>query len=847
MPSPYTLDDNDNIVTYTDAGNISVDALGGNDTIVASNTGNAVLKGGDGLDSLTGGNGADTLNGGSGDDILVGGNGNDILDGSSGADELTGGNGDDTYIINDGNDTINENFGEGTDTVKTGLSGYTLDNNVENLIGAALTSQALTGNALNNTITGGAGDDTIDGLTGDDTMTGGLGDDTYTVDSLNDVVIENVNSGNDTIRTSLVTYVMGSSNIENLRTTGAAVSRSFTGNAFNNAITGGTLADILDGGAGNDTLNGGTGADTMTGGLGDDTFTVDNAGDIVNENSGEGTDTVRSNLTTYTLGAAVENVIGTRGGGGQTLTGNALDNSFSDNGTANTFVGGAGDDAYTIDASGDVVTENASEGTDVVKTTLANYTLAANVENLMGVLAGGGQTLTGNALDNLISDGGEANAMRGGIGNDTFIVETVGDTVTENLNEGIDSVRSTIASFTLSANIENLQGEATTSQILTGNALANVIVGGVAADTLDGAAGDDSLKGGLGNDIYIIDSLNDGIIENAAEGTDTIKTAIVSFGLVSNVENLVGTAVGGGQTLTGNALNNVISDNGAVNTMLGGLGNDTYVIDNGGDIATENLNEGTDTVQTAIFTYTLGANIENLNGTLSIGGQTLIGNALANTFSDTNLVASNMQGGLGNDIYVLDNQSDAITENASEGTDTVRSSINGYVLASNLENLLLLGTTASGAGNALANILTGNAAANTLSGSDGNDTLVGGAARDTLAGGLGKDIFDFNTLTESGKTTTSRDVITDFLHLNDRMDLKTLDASTKVAGDQAFKLIGTAAFHKLAGELHYTQSNLTGTVNDKTIVEGDTNGDGKADFQIELTGLKTLTVADFIL
>ncbi len=843
MPSPYLLDDTDNVKTYTDAGDILVDALGGNDTIIANITGKARLNGGDGLDSLTGGNGADILNGGSGDDTLIGGNGNDTLDGGSGADIVSGGNGDDVYIVNDNNDTLTENFAEGTDTVKTGLSSYTLDNNIENLIGTALTVQTLTGNALNNVITGGAGDDSIDGAAGDDTMQGGLGDDTYTIDSLNDVVIENANSGNDSIRTSLVTYIL-SGNIENLRTTGAAISHSFTGNALNNTITGGTLADILDGGAGDDSLNGGTGADTMTGGAGDDTFTVDNVGDIVNENANEGIDTVRTNLATYAIGAAIENIIGTKGGGNQTLTGNSLDNTFSDNGTVNTFVGGAGNDSYVVDAVGDTVTENAAEGTDTVKTSLNTYTLAANVEYMIGTLVGGGQTLTGNALDNTISDEGAANTMRGGIGNDTYIVETLGDTITENLNEGLDSVRSTVASFTLSANIENLQGEAATSQTLTGNALDNLIVGGIAADTLDGATGNDTLKGGKGDDTYLVDTLADVIVENAGEGIDKVMTSLLAFSLVGNVESLVGTA--SGQTLTGNALNNVISDTGAANTMLGGLGNDTYIIDSVSDVATENVGEGVDTIQTALSAYTLGDNIENLVGTLLIDGQTLIGNGLANAFSDKGM-ASTMQGAAGNDTYTLDNQNDSVSEISNEGIDTVRSLLNGYVLGSNLENLVLLGTTATGAGNTLNNVLTGNASANTLNGSGGNDILVGAGARDTLTGGLGRDIFDFNTLAESGKTTTTRDVITDFVHLTDRMDLKTIDASTRAAGDQIFKFVGTAAFHKLAGELHYTQTNLAGSVNDKTVVEGDINGDGKFEFQIELKGLITLTAADFIL
>ena len=125
------------------------------------------------------------------------------------------------------------------------------------------------------------------------------------------------------------------------------------------------------------------------------------------------------------------------------------------------------------------------------------------------------------------------------------------------------------------------------------------------------------------------------------------------------------------------------------------------------------------------------------------------------------------------------------------------------------------------------------------------DILTAGIVEQQL--GAGSDAFDFNAVKESGKTAAGRDVITDFKHKTDHIDLKDIDANTKKLGDQAFKFIGQADFHHKAGELHYLKIDADGTKFDKTIVSGDINGDGKADFSIELSHLVTLTKVDFVL
>ncbi len=87
-------------------------------------------------------------------------------------------------------------------------------------------------------------------------------------------------------------------------------------------------------------------------------------------------------------------------------------------------------------------------------------------------------------------------------------------------------------------------------------------------------------------------------------------------------------------------------------------------------------------------------------------------------------------------------------------------------------------------------------------------------------------------------------MIADFQHGVDDIDLRTIDA-IKGGGDQKFKFIKTQDFNHKAGELRFEKVNKPGTASDKTIIEGDINGDGRADFQIELSGLKLLTVGDF--
>lgn len=247
---------------------------------------------------------------------------------------------------------------------------------------------------------------------------------------------------------------------------------------------------------------------------------------------------------------------------------------------------------------------------------------------------------------------------------------------------------------------------------------------------------------------------------------------------------------------------------------------------------------GNDTVTGNAAANTLSGNRGNDKLYGNSGNDRLVGGT-GNDYLDGGGGTDRMEGGSGNDTYVLSNSKDKVID--SGGVDTIRTTVT-FTLASNLEHLVLIGSgRINGTGNAKANHITGNNNKNTLKGLDGNDTLHGGKGRDTLWGGGGRDTFDYDLLSDTGKSSATRDRINDFKHGLDTIDLAGIDANGSGSGNGKFTFLSGkgAHFTHHRGELHYLWSGSN------TLVEGDTNGDGRADFQIEIAGHKTITSGDF--
>lgn len=722
-------------------------------------------------DVISGFDGNDTLSGLAGDDQLFGGNGNDVLNGGTGADVMDGGDGNDTFHVDNVGDVVSG--GTGIDLVQVTLAAgmYTLGGDVENATAMGATLINITGNGLDNKITGNsagnqlfgdAGHDTLDGGAGNDYLEGGTGDDTYVVDSLSDLVSEAGGGGTDLVQVKFASgvYTLGT-DIENGQVL-ASSAAGITGNDLANYLTGSGGANTLTGGIGNDTLDGGLGSDKLVGGLDNDTYIVNVAGDVIVEAANEGDDHVQVAFTaagTYVLSDNIETATVTSASLAVNITGNMQDNVLTGNAGANLLAGGGGNDTLIGLAGKDTLDGGAGFDTVMINGNFGDYTITAAPTGLAGdiQIVGNGQTIIVRGVEELDFNG-DVRLMS------DLSIPTNGDD-TLNVTPGM-------AMNALAGN-DTVQGTA-------GN------------DTIDGGKGNDLMVGGLGDDTYYVDSLFDTPLENPGEGTDLVNVSIASgtYLLPTDVERVQVTSTGavnvtavgansyemvggsGANILTSADGNDTLDGGLGIDKLVGGKGDDHYVVNVAGDVITENADEGTDDVLvkfSAAGTYLMSANVENAVADTGIINTNITGNGLNNsiTGNDGNNLLSGgdgkdtLVGSLGNDTLdggagtmdVVDLSAFGTAANwtaarlsATEVKLTYTGAPNTSVTLRNVE-FVHFSDVDTTPGDLIANASTPFAdnlhllAPGALDGGAGNDTLHGSSGNDTLIGGTGNDIM----------------------------------------------------------------------------------------------------------
>src|SRR6185437_7539386 len=360
--------------------------------------------------------------------------------------------------------------------------------------------------------------------------------------------------------------------------------------------------------------------------------------------------------------------------------------------------------------------------------------------NIAGTGNAGNDVLTGGEANDTLVAGSGVDTLIGGTGNTTFEVDSTSDVVIDGSVTASNTIESSV-SYALPTNVGTL--------VLTGTGdLAGTANAG--NDTLVANSGVDTLTGGGGSALFVIDNAADVVQESSGSANDTVESS-VDFSLPSNVNVLILT---GSQypndpapTGTANSANDTLISGSGVYDMVGGSGNDLFIVNNSGDSVVQTNSSSVDTIAASV-SFSLPTNVDTLQLTGSAAALAT-GNAAAdliqgNTGSDTLVAGSGtatLVGGGGSNVFVVNAVGDHVVESHGAVADTVESWIS-YSLPTNVDALVLEGT---------AN-LTGTA-------NGANDTLVSNSGVDTLTGGAGHDVFVVNNSADVLLNVTASDTI----------------------------------------------------------------------------------------
>ncbi|QNO27499.1 hypothetical protein EEB18_000385 [Sphingopyxis sp. OPL5] len=555
--------------------------------------GSGTVTGGAGDDRITGAGGADTLFGGGGNDIIAGAGGNDVIDPGTGVDRVSGGGGADTIVFSAASSSSTPtgigliDGGADADTIDLRNVGPTAAGTIEAepgrfAFGIIVGSQRFEVTAVER-IFFGNGNDTIGvppGYTGTIDLRAGGGNDIITAEGSSKFYGED---GDDSF--------------------------------FLSGVFGRTASGLVDGGAGRDRL------DLNIAFTVDLTTAIARAGDATY--SVRGFEHIRAAatggyLTTILGSAAAETIevnaqfddgsVGVvfdgRGGddilngskGADELRGGGGNDVIDGRAGADQLFGGLGNDIFHVDRTGDIVFENAGEGTDTAIATgsfylyanIENLTLAAGAGNIFGVGNELANTILGNEGENLLIAGAGKDVVRGGGARDAIFGEDGDDQLFG--DEGIDYLVGGTGNDVIDggADADEIYGEDGNDTLIGGTGFhTDILVGGIGNDILrgDSTLGDyDLLYGNEGDDRFYVDTPHDLVFEQAGQGVDTVYANIQGAGyyLYANIENLV--LEGNTPFGVGNNLDNRITGNATGNYLLGGAGNDVLNGMGGNDV-----------------------------------------------------------------------------------------------------------------------------------------------------------------------------------------------------------------------------------------------------------------------